>query len=267
MNAALASAVYEGQVTHRRHRPHAHQFTYRMAQLYLDLDELETAFRGRWLWSVNRRNLAQWRRSDYLGPSSQPLADAVRERIRATTGDRHSGPIRMLTHLRYAGHVFNPVTFYYCFGADGAALEYIVAEITNTPWAQRHAYVLDSRATARAGQVLGWEFDKTFHVSPFIGMERRYAWQFTAPSQVLSVHMQVSEGTGREFDATLSLRRRPLDGAGLARVLCRYPLMTAQVVAAIHWQALRLWIMGTPVHAHPGGTGIVAPGRAPGDAA
>jgi DUF1365 family protein len=158
--------------------------------------------------------------------------------------------VRLLAHLRYGGYSFNPVSFYYCHGADGA-LHSIVAEITNTPWKERHAYVLPLATAARRGRALHWSFDKAFHVSPFLPLDRRYAWSFTAPGADLRVHMDVCDGERREFDATLQLQRRPLDGAQLARVLWRYPLMTAQVVAAIHWQALRLWLKRTPVHDHP----------------
>lgn len=250
MSAPFASAVYEGQVWHRRHAPRAHAFRYRMAQLYLDLDEVHAAFRERWLWSVERPNLAAFHRRDFLGDPAQPLAQAVRDRVAAATGERPCGPVRLLTHLRYAGYSFNPVSFYYCHAADGA-LHSIVAEITNTPWRERHAYVLPLADARRRGRALHWSFDKAFHVSPFLPMRRRYAWAFTAPGDTLHVHMDVCDGERREFDATLALQRRALDGSGLARVLWRYPLMTAQVVAGIHWQALRLWLKGIPVHDHP----------------
>jgi DUF1365 family protein len=247
----LCSAIYEGSVRHRRRTPRAHEFRYRMAQLYLDLDELDRVFSGRWLWSNGHRNVAEFRRRDHLGPSHLPLAEAVRERIRAAGAVPADGPIRVLTHLRYFGHVFNPVTFYYCFEADGTTLRHVVAEITNTPWKERHAYVLPVADAARRGRAWCWEFGKAFHVSPFMAMERDYRWTFTAPADDLLVQMDVLRDGDREFDATLSLQRRPLDGAALARVLWRYPLMTVQVVGAIHWQALRLWLKRTPVHDHP----------------
>jgi len=251
MSEFPASAVYEGIVRHRRHGPRPHAFHYRVAQLFLDLDELDRVFADRWFWSLNRRNLAEFRRSDFLGPSATPLADAVRACVASATGRAPTGPIRLLTHLRYAGHSFNPVSFYYCYEADGRTLDCIVAEITNTPWHERHAYVLAAQRARPAGAALQWTFDKAFHVSPFIPMDRTYQWRLSNPGQTLSVHMNVMRAGELEFDAALALRRRALDGAALARVLLRFPLMTTQVVMAIYWNALRLWLKGTPVYSHP----------------
>jgi DUF1365 family protein len=248
---SFVSAIYEGWVRHRRFAPHAHAFRYRVAMLYLDLAEIDYVFAGRWLWSVQARNVAQFRRSDYLGPPGLPLDEAVRRRVEAATGLRPRGPIRLLTHLRYIGHNFNPVSFYYCYAEDARTLQAIVAEITNTPWKERHAYVLPVATAQARGRALAWQFAKAFHVSPFMPMDRDYAWHFTAPADDLFVHMDVLKGTEREFDATLTLRRRPLDSRGLARVLLRYPAMTLKIVAAIHWQAFLIFLRRNPVYDHP----------------
>jgi DUF1365 family protein len=255
---ALASGLYFGQVRHRRHAPKPHAFTWPLFMAYLDLDELERVFAHRWLWSVGRRNLVQFRRSDFLGDARVPLDQAVRDCVEAETGHRPAGPVRMLTHLRMFGHNFNPVTFYYCFAADGRTLDTLVAQITNTPWKQRHAYVLPVADAVRDSDVFRWQFDKQFHVSPFMAMEHDYGWRFQLPSETLRVHMEVlcrADAAGdiapRRFDATLSLRRRPMRAGAMAWALLRYPLMTVQVVAAIHWHALRLWLRGNPVHDHP----------------
>lgn len=261
MNAApaMSSAIYEGWIRHRRHAPKPHAFRYRLCLIYLDLAEIERVFAGRWLWSTDRRNVAEFRRSDFLGDPALPLADCVRDRVEAATGARPTGPIRLLAHLRYLGHCFNPVAFYYCYADDGTTLQCIVAEITNTPWHERHAYVLPMDAAEDRGAIHGWRFDKAFHVSPFMAMRHRYDWRFSEPGDALRVHMDVLNpdvagiaGNGsRQFDATLVLHRHPITGASLARVLWRYPLMTLRVVFAIHWQALKLWLRGNPVHDHP----------------
>ena len=251
----MSSAVYEGLVRHRRRQTCQHAFGYRIAQLLLDLDELGTVFAGRAFWSVGRRNLAEFRRSDYLGPPQSPLVEAVRSLVTQVTRTTPRGPIRLLTHLRYGGYVFNPVSFYYCYEADGTSLHSVVAEITNTPWKERHAYVLPVATAVKQGRRMVWSLDKTFHVSPFLPMECRYVWTLSAPADSLYVHMDVKDGERRDFDATLIMKRLPLDGKSLRRVLWRYPLMSSQVIASIYWQALRLWLKGTKVHAHPGAFG------------
>jgi uncharacterized protein len=249
--AASASAIYVGHISHRRHRPHPHRFGYPLFMMYLDLADIGACFAGRWLWSVNRRNLAEFRRSDFLGPADIPLDQAVRDRVEQETGQRPGGPIRMLAHLRYFGLSFNPVAFYYCFAGDGTTLETIVAEITNTPWRERHAYVLPLSEATGQGRMHAWEFAKQFHVSPFLPMDRRYHWRFSHPGDKLRVHMRVIADAATEFDASLRLQRRPLSGWGLARSLLRFPLMSLQVVLAIHWQAFFIWCKRNPVYDHP----------------
>lgn len=247
----LNSCLYEGWVRHRRHMPFPRVFRYRMYMLFLDLAEIEEVFRRHFLWSINRRNLGEFRRTDYLGDPEIPLDQAVRDRVRDATGRAPEGPIRLLTHPRTFGHCFNPVSFYYCYAEDGTTLDTIVAEITNTPWKERHSYVLPLGDCVRQRRALRWDFRKAFHVSPFIPMQRDYTWRFTEPGRKLHVHMDVMAGTRRDFDATLVLDRQPLDAKNLGRLLLRFPGTSLRVVAAIYWQAVLMFLRRAPFYDHP----------------
>ena len=247
----MHSAIYEGTVRHRRFAPVPNEFTYRLFMIYLDLAELPNVFRGYWMWSSVHCNFAYLRRKDHLGNPTVPIDEAVRHLVAERTGVRPAGPIRLLTHLRYFGHCFNPVSLFYCYDPTGERVETIVAEITNTPWHERHCYVLAETMNEHRQPWKRYRFPKTFHVSPFIDMNVNYDWRFLEPGERLQVHMEDYIDDGKLFDATLSLRRRPITGANLWRVLGRYPLMTVQVVAKIHWQALRLWRKGAPFYVHP----------------
>lgn len=242
----MHSALYTGSLRHRRFAPRPLEFRYPLFMAWLDLAELDEVFRDRWFWSVRRPALAWFRRGDYLGDSALPLEQAVRDLVARETGVRPAGPIRLLTHLRMFGHCFNPVSFYYCYDAAGGKVETIVAEITNTPWNERHAYVLPAH-----GRELRFRFGKAFHVSPFMPMALQYDWRFGDPGARLAVHMRNLEGNAKVFDATLDLERREIGAATLAGALARFPLITLQVVAAIYWQAFRLWTRRTPFYAHP----------------
>jgi uncharacterized protein len=251
----MQSCLYFGRVRHRRHGgatdPVSNAFEYRMFMVYLDLAELDTVFRGRWLWSTRRPALAWLRRGDHLGDPAESLDESVRALVEARTGRRPSGPIRLLAHLRYFGHCFNPVSFYYCFDETGERLETIVAEVNNTPWGERHCYVLPRAEARLRGPNQEFELDKEFHVSPFLPMETRYHWRFSEPGEHLVVHLGNEQQGRRAFDATLNLQRREISGPALAAALLRFPLMTVRVVALIYWQALKLKLKGAIFYTHP----------------
>lgn len=256
----MESAVYRGWVRHRRMAPRRHAFRSSLYMLYLDLDELDTVFADRVLWSVERANVAAFHRADYLGDARVPLADAVRAVVHEATGRTPAGPVRMLTQLRCFGYCFNPVTFYYCFEPDGRTLDAVVAEITNTPWGERHRYVVSADDAPGAGSsVLRRRFDKAFHVSPFMGLDQRYDWSFTVPGRELLVHMENEEGGETVFDATLRMSRRPITGRTLAGCLLRHPWMTGKATAAIYLHAGLLWCKGTPFVPHPKSSGVARP--------
>ncbi len=260
------SAVYEGWVRHRRFDPVEHEFRYRLFLTYLDLAELPGLFDRVPLYSARRRAPARLRRADYLGDPARPLDECARDAVEAATGARPAGPVRLLTGLRYLGHSFNPVSFYYCFDAAGARVEAVVAEVENIPWGERHPYVL--ARGAQRGRVLADELEKTLHVSPLMSMDQTYAFRATEPGDRLSVHIESrprgesADAPGKTFDATLSLRRRELSRPLLLGLLARYPAISLRVVARIYAEAARLKLKGARYFPHPDGArprGFVSP--------
>ncbi len=242
-----ASALYEGWVRHRRVEPVEHSFRYRMFMTYLDLAELPEVLDPLPGWSARRPALARFKRSDQIGDPTLELDRVIRDQVADEIGVRPSGPVRMLTNLRYFGHCFNPVTFFYCFDESANNVEAVLAQVNNTPWGESYSYVIET-----AGErVIKASLRKDFHVSPLMGMDHVYEWRTTVPGDDVQVHIESRKDGERAFDATLSLERLELDRANARRMLARYPAMTAQVVAKIYWQALRLKLKGAPYHPHP----------------
>jgi DUF1365 family protein len=250
----MKSCIYEGRVKHSRRQPKEHRFSYRMFMMYLDLDELPTLFDKRWLWSTSRPALARFRRENHIGPNDKPIADAVRELILQETGRRPKGPIRLLTNLSYFGYCFNPVSFYYCYSEDDAFVEHIVAEVNNTPWGEQDFYVMPCSEAQQTGAPMRANPAKKMHVSPFMPMDMQYDWALSQPGERLSVYMAGLRDSNRIFDASLQLKRTEISSGSQASVLLRFPFQTMKIMFAIHWQALRLWLKGCPIYAHPAKT-------------
>lgn len=233
-----ASCIYEGTIRHRRVDPRR-AFQHRIALFYLDLDELPRLLRGRLVRP--RPGLLRFRRGDYLGAGGVPLDVAVRDVVHSETGRRPEGPIRLLTQLRSFGHCFNPVTFYYCFDGPGERVDAIVAEVTNTPWGERHAYVIPGTRG---------EMTKALHVSPFMSMDHRYSLRVGVPGERLGIHVASSRSDAPAFDATLRLARRELTRASAVGVAARYPFANLRVLALIYGHAVGLKLAGAPFYQH-----------------
>jgi hypothetical protein len=261
MSAIRQSCLYEGWVRHRRYLAVTHELRTHYYTAYLDLDELPELFDSSRLWSARGRAIASFRREDHLGDPARPLADEVRALVAARIGRAPGGPIRLLTNLRYFGHCFNPVSFYYCFAPGGERVEAIVAEVTNTPWRERHAYVLEPAADRPAGGVLRGHFAKEFHVSPFMGMDHTYGWRMTEPGEQLVAHIESTHAGELAFDATLSLRRRELSPATMRRLLARHPMITLRSVRQIYTHGLRLKLKGARYFPNPSGAPLLGRAR------
>ena len=253
----MQSSIFVGQVSHSRKSPLEHAFDYRVFMAYLDLDELDDVFRNRWFWSTRRPALARFRREDHLGDPKRPLVDCVRDLVENETGTRPGGPVRLLTNLAYFGYCINPISIYYCFDPAGEVVTAIVADVTNTPWGERHCYVLADPMNTGDSLTHRYHIKKELHVSPFMQMDVEYDWLLTAPADNLVVRINNRTDNQKFFNATLVLKRKEITGGALASVLLQYPLMTAKVAFGIYWQAFRLWLKGCPVHTHPDKAGSV----------
>lgn len=244
VRVGLRSAVYEGTLRHRRFGPGpAHEFSYRVAMPLIYLDEIGSVTRLHPLWSSRWPAPVRFRREDFLGDHATPLPQAVRDLVEERCGLKPTGPVALLANLRTWGFLFNPISLYFCTGADGEQVEALVAEVENTPWHERHAYVVGPPGRHR--------FAKSMHVSPFLPMDAEYELRYNAPGEHLVVTLDVLRGGERLLAVTLSLRRRPLDRHALGRLLWEHPAPTHRVSAGIYSQAARLRLRRAPFYTHP----------------
>jgi DUF1365 family protein len=244
----MHSALYVGQVSHRRLRPVEHGFSYGLFMFYLDLDEIEATLTRLPFCSSRRPAPIRFRREDHLGPADRPLAQAVRDKVTDLGGPTFDGRIGLLTHLRYFGYGFNPVSFYFCHDADDQVVA-VLAEVNNTPWGEQHCYLVP--VTDPDNRYIRHTQPKAFHVSPFMDLDMDYDWLITEPGERLNVRIRNRQDGEVLFDAALVLRRRALTGRRLAGTLLHFPWMSARVITAIYWQALRLWLKRVPLQTHP----------------
>jgi|TARA_B110001452_G_scaffold45737_1_gene34961 DUF1365 family protein len=250
VSLSLKNYLYSGTIRHRRFTPFDRFFTYPLFLAYIDLETISTSLKKSWFWNINKPAIVSFYRNDYHGDKNKELASAVRETIFEKTGTKPTGPIRLLTHLRYFGYCFNPVSFYYCFDSDDKELEVIMAEVTNTPWKERHSYIIDKKSDKNKIRFVA-DLKKKLHVSPFWGMDHEYEWSFSSPEEKLFVNMKNFKDEAKVFDATLSLKRRPFTRSSLFKYVAKFPFITLFIVFRIHLQAFYLWSKNVPFFTHP----------------
>lgn len=246
MTPPSTATIWSGTVWHERAVPTDHRFRYRMWWADLDLDHLDDTMAQLRLLGTERGRPLRFDRRDYLGEPANHLGSEVRELIAVHTGHRPDGPIRLVGHLRTFGWCFNPIVLYLCHRADGT-LAWVVADVTNTPWKERHQYVLPADPSGVHGRVE----DKALHVSPFMGMDQQYRFDIDLSAEHLRMRVTTLEDGTEPFAAGVELSAQPMTDPALAAVLLRHPLLTMRVSMGIHTQALKLWRAGVPVRRHP----------------
>ena len=245
----MESALYTGTLRHRRFEPARHEFSYPIFMAFMDIDRLDELLKISPFTSRNRFNWAAFCDRDHFGDPARSLRERLRTDAAAQGLDLPKGPIFLLTHLRYLGYAFNPISLFYCCNEAGE-VQTVLAEVNST-FGESHNYWLWGANRVTGGPDHIYRCPKRMHVSPFMPMELDYRFTLPAPCDHLVAHMNTLAGEHSNFDATLSLERRPWSAASLHRSLLRFPWMTLKVITAIHWQAARLYLKKVPVFTHP----------------
>lgn len=246
----MESGFYQGSVAHRRSAEIDHEFSVNLFMVCLDITKLPELLDPIPGWSARNPALAWYRRNDHFGQPQQDLAVSVRDRVQKVMGKRPEGSIYLLTHLRYLGYLFNPVSFYYCFDKQDN-FQAFIAEVHNTPWHEEHVYCVPVSNFDGSNSKFTITLDKDFHVSPFQPMDQHYRITYEEPDEELFVRIESYRNQNREFDACLKMSRKPLSVFNAYRMLLRYPFMSFKVTASIYFEALKLWWSGATFYPHP----------------
>ena len=240
------SCLYDAVVVHQRTRPIAHRLRYRISTLLLDLDELPALAQLLWLFAYNRRGLVTFHERDHGDGAPTGLRAWVETQMQAAGLAPDGGPIRLLAMPRVLGHVFNPLSVFFCHRRNGD-LAAVLYEVNNT-FGQRHSYLIAVHGDARP---LRQSCDKCFYVSPFLPMEMTYHFRIDPPGEAVGVSIAADDADGRMLTATLHGQRSTLTDAALLAGIARMQLLGLKVVAGIHWEAFKLWRKGLRLHHRP----------------
>ena len=246
----IASVLYEGVVTHVRHKPKKHGLRYRVFSLLIDLDEMEALSRRLRFLSLERFNLFSLYRSDYGAGDDHPLKDQITSLLRQNGIDLEGGRVHLLAYPRMLGYVFNPLCVYFCY-SRAQKLAAVIYEVHNT-FGERHNYLfrVDGDGDGDGGTIAAHSADKCFYVSPFQSVDGRYVFNLSLPGEKLALSIRAEDASGGHLTAAFTARRRPLTDKTLLGLAIKLPLMTLKVTAGIHWHALRLWLKGLKIYRH-----------------
>jgi len=241
----MKACLYKGWVNHTRLTPFKHNFTYPLFMVMLDLEEIPNCFSGLPGWSTKPFRPVQFRREDYYGQTNVSLYDSIKQLVKVRTNKNINGPIKLLTHLRYFGHCFNPISVYYCYNENEKDIEAVVAEVSNTPWNEKFCYVLPIENIKE-----DLEIQKEFHVSPFLPLDLTYRFQIAEPNDELALNIYVENNKQTVLIAKMNMTQKKLTRTSSLKTLVRFPLMTLQIITKIYWQALKLKLKGATIYNH-----------------
>lgn len=242
--------IFTGQVRHRRFTPKKHQFSYNLFMFCFDIGDPSNSFKEIKQVSIEQFNWFSFRRKNYLSHPEIPLDEYARQLVVAKFNNYPKGKIYLLTQLSCLGYCFNPISLYFIFDETNQHLDYLIIEVTNTPWGEKHNYVLESSGKPK-NEVYYYQFQKELHVSPFMAMNYEYQFNLKLNKQKITIHMENHTAGKKDFDATLTLKALPQKGTSFTKVFRHFPLITYKVATAIYWEALKLWMKGIPFYPHP----------------
>lgn len=247
----MKSSFCNGSVVHKRLKPKVHGFKYHMSWCLFDLDHLDAVFNSSKFWSLNRFNLVSIRNQDYIESNDKKIQTKAKSIIEKNTKKKFNGKIFLFTHPRYLGFGFNSVNFYFCF--ENEQLIYILSEINNTPWKQKHVYFHDfkDQKIHKKNQTYECHFVKEFHISPFVDMEIDYKWKFKITDEIINVFMQLNQNDAVLMNVGLTTQLTPMQTNNLWKWSTKKPFQALKMFTGIYWQALKLWTKKIPLFNHP----------------